>query len=76
MIDICDSCGDEKDVREMVGDGGVHFWWCSECEEEDDRLASLPRCDQCDKPTEEEDMSGSMCIGCETEQEINYWRTQ
>jgi hypothetical protein len=76
MIDICDSCGDEKDVREMVGDGGVHFWWCKECEEEDDRIASLPVCERCDRPTEEDHMSGPICIGCETQSEVNYWRTR
>lgn len=76
MIDICDSCGDEKEVREMVGGGGVHFWWCSDCEEEDDRKASLPRCERCDRPTEEDDMAGAICVGCETESEVNYWRTR
>ena len=24
MISFCDSCGDEKEVREMVGDGLIH----------------------------------------------------
>lgn len=66
MISFCDSCGDEKEVREMVGDGLIHFWWCSDCEEEDDRLAELPRCGNCDRPTEEKHMAGAICVTCET----------
>lgn len=76
MITFCDSCTDEKEVKEYKGEGGIPFWWCDECKEEDDRLASLPICDSCGKPTEEDEMAGSICIGCETEQEVNYWRTQ
>lgn len=76
MIGPCDSCTEEKEITQCVGDGSVHFWWCDDCKEEDDRLASLPICNRCDEPTEEDDMAGAICIRCETESEVNYWRTQ
>lgn len=76
MIGDCDSCTEEKEIKEYRNDYGVHFWWCKDCEEEDDRVASLPVCERCDRPTEEDHMSGTICIGCETQSEVNYWRGQ
>ena len=76
MIDVCDSCGEDRELKEYKDGAGEPFYWCDECKEEEDRVVSLPVCGRCDKPTEEDEMAGSICISCETESEVNYWRTQ
>ena len=63
MISFCDSCTDEKEVTE-IKDRGESFYWCAECKEEDERIASLPTCLNCENPID----NGSydeICQSCE-----------
>lgn len=76
MIDVCDSCGEDRELKEYKDWTGEPFYWCDECKEEEDRFVELPHCERCDRPTEEDEMAGAVCISCETQSEVNYWRGQ
>lgn len=76
MISSCECCGQDRETKEYKSWQGEPYYWCLECKDEEDRVVSLPRCDRCDEPTEEDEMAGSICVSCETESEVNYWRGQ
>jgi hypothetical protein len=62
MTETCDSCGEDRELKEYKDSKGEPFFWCDDCKEEEEKVASLPTCLNCEEPM---DSSAELCQGCE-----------